>query len=99
MSRCDKRFEAHPADDLFEGGIVAACRDEQSADRHLRGVFEIFAGQPSKAQPRASGGLEQQRTDVGLLLALAAQFNGIVGLDFDRPEWLAIDGSHDRPQE
>ena len=37
----DKRLEADSADDLFEGAVVAVGRDEEGADRDLRGVFEI----------------------------------------------------------
>ena len=50
----DERFEAYSADDLFEGAVVAVRRDEEGADRDLRGVFEVFAGQPAQAEAACS---------------------------------------------
>jgi len=66
----DKRLKAHPADDLFESGVVASCRDKQGAYRDLRQVFEVFASQAAETQSYARRRLEKQGADVGFFLAV-----------------------------
>src|SRR5580700_7001848 len=95
----DERLEAYSADDLFEGAVVAVCRDEEAADRDLRGVFEIFAGQPAQAEAGGRGGLQQKGADVRLLVTLTAQLDGVMGLDFGGAVRLPVDEAHQRAQE
>jgi hypothetical protein len=59
MGGRDERFEAHPSDYLLERRVVAAGRDERGAHRHLRRVFEIFTGQPAKAESGARCSLQE----------------------------------------
>ena len=80
----DERLQADAADDLFKGGVVAVRRDEEGADCDLRGFFEIFAGQAAQTEASSGGGLKKQRADVRLLVALATQFDGIIGSRFRR---------------
>jgi hypothetical protein len=76
----DKRFEADSPDDLFEGAVVAVRRDEEGADRDLRGVLEIFTGQPAQAKAGGRGSLQKQRADVRLLVTVTTQLDGVMGL-------------------
>lgn len=90
VGRGDKRLKAHPADDLFERRVVAIWRDKERAHCDLGRILEVLAGQPAQAQSRACRGLKQQRSSVCLLLALAPQFDRILGFDLDRAERLAL---------
>jgi transposase len=51
-------------------------------------ILKVLAGQPAKAQSRARRRLKQQCADVCLLLALAPQFDRILGLNLDGAERL-----------
>src|SRR5207237_8192892 len=72
---CDKRLEADPANDLFEGAVVAVRRNEEGADRDLRGIFVIFAGQPTQAETGGRSSLKKQRADVRLLVTLTTHLD------------------------
>src|SRR5712691_4869224 len=99
VSGGDKRLKAHAADDLFKGRVTAACRDKKGADRDLRRVLGVFAGQPPKPQSCACRCLAQQGAHMRLLLTLAAQFNRVMGFDLDSAEWLLVDETDNRSQE
>ncbi len=59
----------------------------------------MLAGQPAEAQPYARGCLQQQSTDMRLLLSLAAQFDRILSFDLNSAERLSVDETNDRPEE
>src|SRR5207302_10840362 len=87
------------ANDLFERRIVSVRRNEERADRDLGRILEIFAGQPMRPQPGTRRGLKQQRASMRLLLALAAQFDGIAGFNLYGAKRLPIDQTDQRTQK
>src|SRR5215470_1274801 len=99
MDGGDKRLEANAANDLFESAVVAVRRNEECANRDLRRIFEIFARETAQTQSGPRGSLQQKRSDVRLLLSLAAHLDRIVSLDLDGATRLLVDEPHKRGQK